>query len=382
MTKQKNLHQKLPLSDQLDELTAIYEDYLNVVRQHERTVQSSPDGLLSVDLLAQFQMYKLYNESLPEFPWNWDFMNFSEKQEFQDIIVDNRDADIRHSYISLQHINPDDNNAEPIQLVPDGYMAYSIDMQLPSMVERYIIVYPENATVGSTTFFIDSLYKATYNKEKYADMPVGDFFKAQTEFRILINLINACRKMTNPDEKKYHRQLIKLYAEETTSPWENTVLEVLGLFAEKVRDISRKLYNPPKNTDDSDYIDQAFKYAEKNGMIPSAADFQDYLNIRHLMRHQWDTKDGLGNFYLEKADMNIGKRAEYVQSYLRLCDDKTIIQRSKAYIEILHQMQHIIGQLKPEYIIRDNSESKTKFAERLKQYHRKNPDKVPEVELN
>lgn len=366
MAEQKNKYQILLSPKQINQLTAIYEDYMYSVRQYERSLQMS-----SVDLLASFRMNQMYHNTAPEFPWKWDFLNSQEKQEFQNMVNDDLSQTYKNSYISLIHTNPADDDNEPIQAIPDGYNIHVIDRQLPSSVERYIIAYPKDATIGSTNFFIDKLYKATFCKKENADMPITEFFsdeKNQTEFHILINLISKAREYNYQIEDKYQRIITNLYAAETTAHWENTILELLGSFAEKTHDICHRLYGSAE-----------LQRAEQDNLIPSADNFRDYIQIRHLMRHQWDTIDDLG--YFRTSTKNVEKRIGYLLSYLNLCD-RTIVQRQKAYINVLHQMQHIIHQLEPDRIIRNPSESKNQFIKRLKAFKHEYPDKDLIVELN
>ena len=366
MAEQKNKYQLILSPRQINQLTAIYEDYMYSVRQYERSLQMS-----SVDLLASFRMEQLYHETKPNFPWRWEFLNRQEKQEFQNMVNDDLSQEYKNSYISLQHTNPIDDNNAPIQAIPDGYNIFVIDKQLPSPVERYIIAYPKDANIGDTEFFIDKLYKATYCQKENADMSVAEFFsnpKNQTELHILINLINQCREQNYQVKDKYQRMVTNLYAAETTVHWENTILELLSSFAEKTQEVCRTLYGSA-----------ALQRAEQDNFIPSANDFRDYVHIRHLMRHQWDTLDELG--YFRTSSKNAEKRTEYMLSYLNLCSG-TIIQRQKAYINALHQMQHVIAHIAPERMIREQSESKNQFIKRLKAYRQKHPEEELIVELN
>lgn len=366
MTEQKNKYQMLLTPKQSSELSAIYEDYLYMVRQYEKLLQTS-----SVDVLAGFQIQQLYEGKQPQFPWQLKLLDVDEKKEFRDFCNDDDAGRFTHSYISLQHTNPENDNTAPIQFIPDNFDIFTMDMQLPSGVERYIIAHPKNATIGNTEFFIDNFFKATYTNKDNANMSVSEIFgnyRIQTEFRILVNMVDICRENKYQLLGKYQRLPINLYAAETTAPWENNILEILGSFASKTQDICRNIYG-----------DNALQCAEQDGLIPSAADFQDYVNIRNLMRHQWDTMDELG--YFHSADRNASKRAEYLQSYLKLCD-KTIVQRLKSYIDVLHQMQHVIARVCPKRIIRDKSDSNSRFAAMLKAYHAQNPDEPLAVELN
>ena len=371
MTEQKNKYQMLLSPEQIDELTAIYNDYLYMVRQYERVLQTAP-----VERLAEFQVGQLYSDKIrPEFPWKWDFLNLEEKNEFKNLNNDDLPQHLNHSYISLSHTNPAEDMAEPIQFVPEGYWVYTMDKHLPAAVERYLITYPENALIGNTEFLIDGTYKARFTGKENAEQPIFEFFedpKHRIEFRTMIDLINKCRENRYEHEYQRERLLMNLYAAEVTEPWEHTILEIIGSFAEKMQSICRDIYGKESE-------ELAFERAEKDGLIPSAKDFQDYVNIRHLLRHQWETMDEIGTFYTPSE--NAEKRAKWVKSYLRLCD-KSIVQRQRAYIDVLRQYQHVVSRIMPERIMREQGETNSKFVARLKELHRQNPDKEFSVELN
>ncbi|MBR6356478.1 MAG: hypothetical protein IKR92_06465 [Alphaproteobacteria bacterium] len=370
MTEQKNKYRMLLTPKQIDELTAIYDDYLYMVRQYEMVLQTAP-----VEVLAQFQVEQVYNnQKRPEYPWKWGFLSSEEKKEFKNLNNDVLPQNLNHSYISLSHTNPAEDMAEPLQFVPEGYWVYTMDKHLPAAVERYLITYPDNAVIGNTEFLIDGTYKARYDGEN-AEQPISEFFedpKHRIEFRTMIHLINKCRENRYEHEYQRKRQLMHLYAAEVTEPWEHTILEIIGSFAEKMQSVCRDIYGREPE-------ELAFESAEKDGLIPSAKDFQDYVNIRHLLRHQWETMDEIGTFYTPSE--NAETRAKWVKSYLRLCD-KSIVQRQRSYIDVLRQYQHVIGRIMPERILREQGETNSKFVARLKELHRQNPDKEFSVELN
>lgn len=73
------------------------------------------------------------------------------------------------------------------------------------------------------------------------------------------------------------------------APFENVLLSSLAALSEESNGIMRELFGRRAG---QNYMAQA----ESEGLLPSAAAFQDCLNIRHLMHHQWDTLDGIGKF--------------------------------------------------------------------------------------
>ena len=55
---------------------------------------------------------------------------------------------------------------------------------------------------------------------------------------------------------------------------------------------------------------------------------QHYMNIRHLMRHQWDSLDGVGKFTPHTNIKNDEVRGAYKKSYA-LFFDKSMVERVK-----------------------------------------------------
>ena len=372
MAEQKNLHQILQLPEIVDELTAIYEDYMYMARQYERIFENS-----SVMSVASFQMERLGLTENPDFPWEIKEMNYYEQKQFQNFLNQKIHHDTGNAYVTLQHTNPADDNTPAISYVPSPYSLHTIDMPLPSAIERYIIVYPENSKIGNTEFYINDSYKAIYKRKSNKDTFITNALQnlnTQAEFRILITLMDSCRKYPEHIFNRFQGFVLNAYAAEAVAHLENNILETLGSFAEKTRSLCFKIYPEKKSKD-------VLEHAEKDGFICSAADFQDYINIRHLMRHQWDSMDELGFFDKKSTEKNNEKRNKYLQSYRRLCD-RTLVQRMKAYIGVLYQMQHLMKQISPQYIIREPSESNSGFFARIKEYRKQNPTEDIFVEIN
>lgn len=357
------------------DLLAIYHDYAYFVRKLEQLEQK-----VSIRNIAYWQISKLYkNPKEATFPWRITRVSEQEKQEYQNFIAENIHNNTGTAYISLRHTNPQKDSLTPISYVPDQYRLMTMDMDLPCPVERYIVAYPENSVIGNTPFYIDGKYKAVYTQKENADTPVGEIFNnnnVQTEFRILMNMIDYfdTPEHLNADTRQARPDIYNIFASEILATFENTILETLGSFAEKCQEISRFIYKG------SSYA-HPLHQAEKNGFIPSADKFQGYVNIRHLIRHQWDTLDELGRFNESSSQKNMQLRGSFLQSYLDLCD-KPIKERIKGYADVLKQLQSVIGVVYPDILFREASESNSKFMERVKEYQRNHPNEAIKIITN
>lgn len=367
----KNMDEKyksIPQSH-IDELTAIYTDYLYMSREHEAVLQT-----MSVDSLANSYLQDLH-PGVAKFIWQGDMLTPEEKRDFADFINNDEYKNENRVYVILRHIKSQDNTGYSKHFAVPPYTVTSLCMELPSSIEQYTIIYPPTAKLGDVEFFIDGLYKAKYDDDEHSDMPVGDFIydnKMLNEFTTMITLTESLRHEDNVTEAKFGRVLLNVYAAERVISNENILLELLGSFAEKLLVVCREMY---KLSD----VGDVFRHAESDGLIPSADDFRDYVNIRNFMRHQWDTLDDLGFFSASKSNKNKIIRDAYAQSYLKL-GDQTLIARMKSYIDILHQMQHVIRQIAPDRIIRGNSESNNKFIQRVRAAYASGSR--PSVEIN
>lgn len=372
MTKHTEDNYKPISPQQIEELTAIYDDYLYYVREYESTLQSS-----TMEKLACFQMDKLCEDGNYDFPWELKPLSFYEKKQFDDFVDEKIHTNTGKVYVTLQRTNPEDNHGRAIEYIPQSYTVSLMDMPLPSTIERYAVVLPENAKVGETEFYIDGNYKASYIQKGCEEQTVADFLgdaQKRAELRILVNLVESLRKNLYNLDSRYKGYALGAYAAEATVVYENNILELLGSFAEKLQSVCRKRYGITDGR-------EVFDLAQNEGLIGSAENFRDYVNIRNLMRHQWDTMDELGYFNAVRAGRNAEVRKKYAESYLKLCD-KTIIQRMKSYVDVLHQMQQIVYKINPQRLIRGNSESNSSFASRIKELYRQNPQQPLKVELN
>ncbi len=358
---------------QIDELNAIYGDYLFISRHHERVLDT--ESLLD---LARDQVEDMYSDT-DVIPWEIRPVSLIEKHDFDNFVDNNISSDDTVTYVILRHTNPKGNiKYSKLFSVPPRTMS-TIRMQLPSALECCSFVYPHGATFGNTEFFVNGLYKARYTHKKYKNQLLKDMLgdsEVLTELYMMMNLVDIVNKVPEQSPKQLMQDIKKAstnaYAAERLLANESCTLDILGSFAEKLLAICRNTYK----TKDAQ---QALKMAQQDGLILSAYDFYEYINIRNFILHQWDTLDEAENFGLSKSEKTKQRRDEYLQSYLKFCDT-TLYQRAKSYINALHQMQYVIERVNPDRIIRGKSESNTKFIQRIKTIYQQKPD--VQIELN
>ncbi|MBP5353270.1 MAG: hypothetical protein J6Y91_05880 [Alphaproteobacteria bacterium] len=374
MTKYTPEEQQTISPRDIEELKPIYEDYFYMARQHELLFRHE-----TVDMLSFRQIQRMYPDyGDPRWfviPWSVEKLNVDERKEFADYVQNNAKGDGHKTYISIQHIKPEENTFRGPAFSEPPYTNLCRTMQFPSMIEEYTISYPEGVTLGETEFYVDGRYKAVYSGDKSKDKLIADCLNdldMVDEISVMLNLGECFRQNDYKDDEKFGRMTVNVYAAETVKLNENNLLEILGSFAEKVKNICNARYHNQES---------AVKKAREEGFLNLPDSFQDYLNIRNLMRHQWDTLDDLGGFTSRQAQLNKRRRTERVNSYLKLCD-KTLYQRMISYVETLQQMQQVIGAVDPTRLVREAGESNSKFSERVKMACRQNPDKQIEVEMN
>ena len=360
---------------QIDELTNIYDEYLYMARQQELLLQGCDIKYFACD-----QLSKMYPDEL-EIPWKVDILNRYEKKQFDDFINNDVSHDNTRTYVLLEHIKPEENVGYSKDYTIPPYTKIPIIMQLPSLLERCQIIYPTDGTLGNTEFYVDGIYKARYTNAKNKNKLLRDYIRDSdmiAELCLLVQLFETLHKNIpniedeNLAQKKAEKLAMHVYAEEYLSINENTILELISSFADKILTICRKIYN----TSDTR---SALEQAQSEGLILSSDNIHEYINIRHFLRHQIDTLDELGCFSKTKSNENKIARNNYINSYLKFCD-KSIIQRMKSYIDVLHQMQHVVNQINPNRIIRNKDESNNKFIDRVKAAYQIKPDAL--IELN
>lgn len=358
-------------TSQVDELLAIYEDYLFIAREHERLLK-----LCSKEELALGQMEAM-NPGAKDLGWQIVPLTPQEQQEYKDCINNDICNDSKKVFVILDHIKPEENSPFSKFFAIPPQTITSINMMMPSSIERCSFVFNKDEVLGGTEFFIDGLYKAIYTDTKNEDMPIKNFVYDNDTIENLCVIMNVADKFFKNGcvtDDKFEKMSVDVYAEAKIEVNENTILELLGAFAEKLQIICRDIYKPSKKEDE-------LKKAQEDGLIHSYRDFYDYVNIRNLIRHQWDSLDDLVCFNMKQAEENKRTRQRNVKSYLKVFGQSSV-QRAKSYIEILHQMQNVIYKIAPNRIIRNPLETNNKFFKRVKEISQQNPEMPLSVELN
>ena len=144
------------------------------------------------------------------------------------------------------------------------------------------------------------------------------------------------------------------------SPYENILLSTLSTLTDETHNIVREILQKK-------HPDNYLNKAEDLGFIKSSLEFQDLLNIRHLLHHQFETLDGYGRFINGENNQNKSIRTRYMESYQRLCEG-TFYERVARYIKTANGFKPLVETLVPNIFIRAKEESNNKFIQRVKEY--------------
>ncbi len=355
-------------------LLAVYKDYISLSRNLEYVVKR-----YQPKRLAGYQMVQIYGEDMDENPWSVENISEEEKELYSNF-VNNTELPTKEHYcfVSIDSITSNSKNKEKgIISSPEGYAVMTNKQSLPTRVERYVAVYPQELKLQETEFLIMGRWKMTYNYETNGESLKDAFADEQIEkrFRSMIDVLMLLPEDKQEcDERKLFEAQIEAMASTLINPFENIVLSSLTTLSEESNNALKKLLWLRAG---ENYISQA----EKEGLIPSASMLQDYQNIRHLMHHQWDTLDGLGKFDNIENIKNVSIRKRYLDSYCRLFD-KPLIERVKSYTEIAQNMSKLVSTLNPNLLIRGENESNSKFVNRAKHYAKEHPNIPIMMETN
>ncbi|MBQ8464924.1 MAG: hypothetical protein IJ545_02820 [Alphaproteobacteria bacterium] len=382
MAQQINIYAVRITPKQKKDLLGIYQDYLYFTQGLELVLKNNSADGLAYMFVQRVGWDKTLADNLP---WNLTWADDTEKEAYRHFASGQVPENEKYTYMSLYHTKTEDDvNLPKISSYPETYDFTNIDLDLPCVVERYAAACPKNQTMKDASFLIDGIFKAKYMGDKFKDDSIYDGlnnYKVQDELRVLLNLVDFYNRnkyrieYDQADPMKYMTTLMKkIMATEAVSGFENKVLELLGLYADKTQDILHGFF-PTRDPS------KIFDVAAQEKLIGSAETMQQYMNIRQLMRHQWDMLDKTGRFALGGNQKNEKLRKEYLQTYHQIFD-KTMVERIKTYQKIARDMQVFLAVLYPELLVREVGESNSKFAQRLKEWQVKNPDIHPMVCVN
>lgn len=355
-------------SKQKKRLLAAYCEYISLVRTLEGVVSHH-----TVTGLASHQSKLLFPGEETN-PWIADVPNSAEKQAYENFIKDKKAGDSKYCFVSLNLSTPEDMK-QGIVAAPEGYGVYVQNNTLPNRVERFVAAFPKEALLKDTRFIIDGKYTLDY-----ADAPTDVTVAATLEdelvrqrFQCMLEIVSSLpENLKDVSDKELRTVQRETLASALTAPFENAILSALATLTEESGRTIQKMLGLKK---DSTYLHKA----ESSGIIPSASRFQDYQNIRHLMRHQRDSLDNLGRFTFYDADKNISVRARFLAGYGHICGHP-LSERVKAYTAVGADFATLVTGLSPELLIRGHAESNNKFLGRLKAYRTANPETALLVE--
>ena len=364
---------------QKKDLLGIYQDYLYFMRGIEMILQVRTIDGLAGSFMADSGWS---NMSIP-----WQIGNTSKKEHdtyIRFVNGDTQDAQ-QYTYISLYHTDKNQDVTHPkISDYPENYDFTTIDLDLPCLIERYAIAFPKGQKVKDAQLIIDgSIKTAVSDKNDIVDMTIAEALadtKIQQQFRTLLCLVEIYNRnrykilnSANP-EAAIQNIMKRVAASEEISHYENKLLDLLGTCADKTKEILHALY-PDKPQKD------LWTVAEQNGLITSADSMAHFINIRHLIRHQWDSLDNLSKYSTDGSCRNEEMRAKYMESYHWLFQN-TLHKRVKLYQQFCLQFQPLIQIFHPEFLAREKGESRSKFTRRIKQWQKDNPNKTPLISGN
>ncbi len=344
-------------------LLAAYRSYVSLARNLESIVSRHQTASL-----ATVQVQELFPDISAGNPWSVGLPKSIAREAYTDFLI-NKNAPQGQTYCFVSWDKSTPDNTSGIMSVPEGYVMQSESNSLPHRIERYVAAHPKGALLKDTVFIINGNYALTYQNPQ-PDATVESVFndtKAQKGFCCMLDILAQLPEdLYAITEKQLRTAQDEALASALTEPFENMILTSLAVLAEETERIIKKTASRRQS-------ENYFYQAESNGFIPSASRFQDYINIRHLMHHQWDTLDNLGRYTFYNTEKNVSLRNRFLDSYSRLCD-KPLSGRVKAYINAAADFIPLAAGLNPNFFVRGAGESNNKFLTRIKEYHRQNPD--------
>ena len=356
------------------DLLAVYRDYISLVRNLEQVVRRyKPLNL------ANYQITRLYEGEVIDNPWEVEEISPEARRAYADFIANKSpERGAHYCFVSVNYTSAQLRSEEPgIFSTPEDFAVYSAGNSLPARIERYVAAYEKGETLEDARFVISGRWLMKYNHDAKGKTLADAFADEWIEkrFQSMLDVL----ALLPPEKSRYSEEDVETAQTEALSsaliaPFENVLLSSLAALSEESNGIMRELFGRRAG---QNYMAQA----ESEGLLPSAAAFQDCLNIRHLMHHQWDTLDGIGKFNERETVKNVSVRRRYLDSYCRLCD-RPLLERLDAYVGTAKSFAPLVSALNPDLLIRGENESNSKFVARIKEYARANPEAALLVETN
>lgn len=349
-----------------------YYDYVSLVGNLEDAVAQQ-----GINHLAFYELMRNKVNTLGISPWEVENALAEEKQLWTSF-VNAEPIKEKHNYcyVSVNHTSPRyKDESAGILSIPTDFDVQRSGNALPHRVERYVAAYPKGIKIADAEFIVDGKYRLKYsvpNKEQTLKEVFGDNAFNDNFMNMLDVLSMLPDKLSQTDEKTHMQIEKEAMASATVAPLENLILDTLSVLAEEAHQMIKKVIGRRTGPN---YLGRA----EKEQVIPSAVRLQDYINIRHLVHHQWDTLDGMGKFSEKEALKNTTVRRRFLDSYASLCD-KPLKERLKSYILAGNDFVSLVTRLNPFVFVKDKEESNNKFIGRFKAYHQANPEQKLYVE--
>ncbi len=355
-------------------LLAVYTDYISLVRNLEHVVRRYKPSNLS-----GYQLGRIYDKDIENNPWDVEELSPEGAAAYVDFVKNSKTDRAHHyCYVSVDHTVPEQNIAEPsIMSAPGDFAVFSRNNALPARIERWVAAYHQDETLKGAQFVVNGRWLMHYNHDAEG-IKLSEAFADERIEKRFATMIDVLAQLS-PDKRRFSEKEVMNAQEEAlasalVAPFENVLLSSLSSLTEENHQMIKTLFYKR-------YGENYMVQAENQKLISSAASFQDYLNIRHLMHHQWDTLDGLGKFNAVETEKNASVRRRYLDSYMRLCG-KPLLGRINAYIESAKEFAPVVAALNPDFLRRNDNESNSKFIERVKAYARSHPNANILVEAN
>jgi len=355
------------------DLLIAYSRYVAYVRKLEEIVYHySKADLMSLDFLREYGV-EINQIKTHTFPWNINLTNDNEKQLFEQIsVVDYDEYNLPYAFVGVDYTFEDKKDRKSFISLPSVLQSHSDVVLLPDLYEHFIVAYKNDAKLKDTSFIIDGQYKVDYNWD-CGDIKLQDAVSS-IEFLEKLKTVIALTASLDKYKETFDYKAFSIISEGLASryvkPLETVILNSLA----RVSEISRSVLQ-------NKFSVKTFKDAEKHNLITSAARFDDYINIRHLLHHQFDGLSGFGYFSYGKQTSLTDKRWRYLQSYAKICGGK-MFDRVKAYIDSIDDFRPLVQRLYPNLLSRNKNESNSKFITRIKDYKNQNSNDRLIIELN
>lgn len=340
------------------DLFATFREYVSLATNLEAILRKS-----HINGLAQLSVLKYYEEG--KSPWHFAMATPEEQERYKNFVAQGKTKDLpKEAYVSLNLTSPKHQNDEAgIMAVPSSFAYYCGGHTLPHRIERYVVAAQKNETLEDLTLVVDGKYTIKYKGKNTQAELMEALRNPDFEMGLMIALDTVSmlpNKNIEYDEENIKKAEIEALATATTAQVENILLDTLSLMAEESNKIIKNIMGKRVG---SSYLAQA----EKEEILPSASAVQDYLNIRHLLHHQWDTLDSMGKFNETEVIKNASVRSRFLDSYARLCD-KPLKERIKAYTEATEYFLPLVIILNENIIKKENQESNSKFLKRFQEF--------------